>query len=142
ERPDVDRIYMAFVQATTGGGGWPMSVWLTPQLQPFFGGTYFPPENRYGHPGFVSILTQIATAWRERRDQIVDSARDVVAQLQRHTVVAPGHASAIDKGVLDSGFFVFRRTFDSQLGGFGGAPKFPRPAVFHFLLRYYARTKN
>ena len=64
ERPDVDRIYMTFVQATTGGGGWPMSVWLTPDLQPFFGGTYFPPENRYGHPGFASMLTQIADAWR------------------------------------------------------------------------------
>ncbi|MGA2144727.1 MAG: thioredoxin domain-containing protein, partial [Bryobacteraceae bacterium] len=64
ERPDVDRIYMTFVQATTGSGGWPMSVWLTPELEPFFGGTYFPPENRYGHPGFASILGQIAEAWR------------------------------------------------------------------------------
>src|SRR5512135_221781 len=70
ERPDVDRIYMTFVQATTGGGGWPMSVWLTPDLQPFFGGTYFPPESRFGHPGFASILTQIADAWRENRGQI------------------------------------------------------------------------
>ena len=78
ERPDVDRIYMTFVQVSTGSGGWPMSVWLTPELEPFFGGTYYPPENRGGHPGFGSILTQIAEAWRTDRDRIVDSARDVV----------------------------------------------------------------
>jgi uncharacterized protein YyaL (SSP411 family) len=142
ERPDVDRIYMTFVQATTGGGGWPMSVWLTPELQPFFGGTYFPPENRYGHPGFASILTQIAQAWKQDRDQIVESARNVVEQLQKQTAVAPGPVGSIDTAILDSGFFVFRRTFDTQMGGFGGAPKFPRPSVFQFLLRYYARTKN
>ncbi len=142
ERPDVDRIYMTFVQATTGGGGWPMSVWLTPDLEPFFGGTYFPPENRWGHPGFASVLNQIAAAWRTDRGQIVDSARDVVAQLQKQSEVRPGRSSTIDTGILNSGFAVFRRSFDRQLGGFGGAPKFPRPSVHNFLLRYYARTKN
>ena len=144
ERPDVDRIYMTFVQATTGGGGWPMSVWLTPELQPFFGGTYFPPEERYGHPGFASILTQIAGAWAAGRDQIVDSARDLVEQLKRQVSFEALRAGppAIDPGILDSGFYVFRRTFDSQRGGFGGAPKFPRPAVLNFLLRYYAGSKN
>ena len=142
ERPDVDRIYMTFVQATTGSGGWPMSVWLTPQLQPFFGGTYFPPENRFGHPGFASILTQIADAWRTQRGQIEDSARDVVDQLQKSTAVEPGRASSINSDLLDSCFYYFRRTFDSQMGGFGGAPKFPRPSVLNFLLRYHARTKN
>ncbi|SPE31439.1 conserved hypothetical protein [Candidatus Sulfopaludibacter sp. SbA3] len=144
ERPDVDRVYMTFVQATTGGGGWPMSVWLTPELEPFFGGTYFPPENRYGHPGFASILGQIAQAWQNDREQILASARDVVRQLQQHVTVEPSASGVltVDRAVLDSGFFVFRRTFDPQLGGFGGAPKFPRPSVYHFLLRYYARTKN
>jgi uncharacterized protein YyaL (SSP411 family) len=143
ERPDVDRVYMTFVQATTGGGGWPMSVWLTPDLKPFFGGTYFPPENRWGHPGFSSILQQIASAWRTDRQQIVDSARDAVAQLQDAVAIeSAGSRPSIDMRALDSGFYVFRRTFDTQLGGFGGAPKFPRPAVFHFLLRYYARTGN
>ena len=112
ERPDVDRIYMTFVQATTGGGGWPMSVWLTPDLQPFFGGTYFPPENRYGHPGFASILTQIEDAWRTSREQIEESAREVVEQLRKHGAIEPGRAESIDTGLLDSGFFVFRRTFD------------------------------
>jgi hypothetical protein len=144
ERPDVDRIYMTFVQATTGGGGWPMSVWLTPELEPFFGGTYFPPESRYGHPGFASILTQIASAWAADRDQVVESARDMVEQLKRQVgfdALRAG-APAIDAGILDSGFQVFRRTFDSRRGGFGGAPKFPRPAVLNFLLRYHAGSKN
>src|SRR6476646_6754311 len=142
ERPDVDRVYMTFVQATTGGGGWPMSVWLTPDLQPFYGGTYFPPENRFGHPGFASILTQIAQAWQNDREKIVESAREVVDQLQKQATVEPGRGGPIDAAVMDSGFQIFRRTFDSHMGGFGGAPKFPRPTVFNFLLRYYARTKN
>jgi hypothetical protein len=144
ERPDVDRIYMTFVQATTGGGGWPMSVWLTPDLEPFFGGTYFPPENRWGHPGFGSVLTQIADAWRSDRGKIADSARDVVAQLRKQASVEPTHGApaAPDTAMLESGFLIFRRTFDSQLGGFGDAPKFPRPSVFNFLLRYHARTRN
>jgi uncharacterized protein YyaL (SSP411 family) len=142
ERPDVDRIYMTFVQATSGGGGWPMSVWLTPELRPFFGGTYFPPETRYGHPGFASILTQIADAWRRDRRQIEESAADVIAQLQKHVAVEADGGSRIHPGTLDSGFFGFRRGFDNQLGGFGGAPKFPRPSVHNFLLRYYSRTKN
>jgi uncharacterized protein YyaL (SSP411 family) len=142
ERPDVDRIYMTFVQATTGGGGWPMSVWLTPDLEPFFGGTYFPPDERYGHPGFASILAQVAAAWAGNRSEVVDSARDIVEQLRQHTAVEAGRAGAIDRAILDSGFFAFRRTFDTRLGGFGDAPKFPRPSVYNFLLRYYARTKN
>jgi uncharacterized protein YyaL (SSP411 family) len=142
ERPDVDRIYMTFVQATTGGGGWPMSVWLTPELKPFFGGTYFPPETRYGHPGFGSILSQIANAWRTDRDQIEHSANDVVSQLQQHVAVEPIGATRIHPGILDSGFFTFRRVFDGHTGGFGNAPKFPRPSVHNFLLRYHARTKN
>jgi uncharacterized protein YyaL (SSP411 family) len=118
-----------------------MSVWLTPDLKPFFGGTYFPPENRYGHPGFSSILNQITHAWKTNREQITDSARDVIAHLEKQSAVE-GRSGIVDNGILDSGFFVFRRTFDSHLGGFGGAPKFPRPSVFHFLLRYYARTGN
>ncbi len=144
ERPDVDRIYMTFVQASTGGGGWPMSVWLTPDLKPFFGGTYFPPVNRFGHPGFPAVLTQIANAWRTQQPQILDSARDAVEQLRKQVTVEPAHAgwNEIDTGTIDTGFFVFRRTFDSHLGGFGGAPKFPRPSVLNFLTRYYARTKS
>jgi uncharacterized protein YyaL (SSP411 family) len=143
ERPDVDRIYMTYVQASTGSGGWPMSVWLTPDLQPFFGGTYFPPESRWGHPGFASILTQIAQAWANDRENIEESARHVVEQLARQVEVAPTRAgAAFDPGTLGTAFAAFRRSFDSRLGGFGTAPKFPRVSVHHFLLRYYARTKN
>src|ERR1039458_7332483 len=143
ERPDVDRIYMTFVQATTGSGGWPMSVWLTPELKPFFGGTYFPPENRWGHPGFGSILTQIAQSWAGDREKIEESARHVVEQLKQQVEVAPTRTgAAFDAGTMESAFSIFRRSFDSRLGGFGGAPKFPRVSVHHFLLRYYARTKN
>src|SRR5215472_11004615 len=95
ERPDIDRIYMTFVQATTGGGGWPMSVWLTPELEPFFGGTYFPPEDRWGHPGFGSVLTQIAAAWRNDREKVLDSARGIVDQLKEHVAVVPAHGGVI-----------------------------------------------
>jgi len=143
ERPDIDSIYMSFVQATTGGGGWPMSVWLTPDLKPFIGGTYFPPDDRYGRSGFGRILEQIANAWRTDREKIVESSIDVIQQLQKQAEVAPGGSvSRLDKDVLDTGFFVFRRSFDTREGGFGGAPKFPRPVVHNFLLRHYAQTKN
>ncbi len=144
ERPDLDRIYMTFVQATTGGGGWPMSVWLTPDLEPFFGGTYFPPEPRYGQPGFESILTQLAAAWASERTQIAESAREIVAQLRRQLAVEASDSgvSRVDGVLLDSGFYAFRREFDREHGGFGGSPKFPRPSVFNFLLRYWAGTKN
>jgi uncharacterized protein len=144
ERPDIDRIYMTFVQATGGSGGWPMSVWLTPELEPFFGGTYFPPQTRMGLPGFASILDQIADAWRSDRAGIAASAREVVGQLRRQVDVPPARpgAPSVDAALLDSGFFAFRRAFDTSTGGFGGAPKFPRPAVFEFLLRYHARTGN
>jgi uncharacterized protein YyaL (SSP411 family) len=139
ERPDIDRIYMTYVQATSGSGGWPMSVWLTPDLRPFVGGTYFPPENRYGRAGFPTLLDRIAAAWRDDRDKIEQSSIDVLGQLQKYATDSPG---TMDPAALDSGFSYWRRTFDSQLGGFGQAPKFPRPVTFNFLLRYWARTKN
>jgi uncharacterized protein YyaL (SSP411 family) len=90
ERPDVDRVYMAFVQATTGSGGWPMSVWLTPDLKPFFGGTYFPPSSRWGRPGFVDILQQVARAWRTDRDNIAGSAESIVAELRARSELPSG----------------------------------------------------
>jgi uncharacterized protein YyaL (SSP411 family) len=139
ERPDVDRIYMTYVQATTGGGGWPMSVWLTPELRPFVGGTYFPPENRYGRAGFPLILERITDSWRKDRARIEQSSINVLEQLQQHVANSPG---SLEPGALDSGFYYWRRTFDSHLGGFGQAPKFPRPVTYNFLLRYWASTRN
>jgi uncharacterized protein YyaL (SSP411 family) len=141
ERPDVDRVYMTFVQASTGSGGWPMSVFLTPELKPFFGGTYFPPEPRYGHPGFSQVLKRVAEAWALDRTRIVESSGTVIAELGAAVDSAPAPI-APDASVLDSGFYAFRRAFDSLNGGFGGAPKFPRPVTLNFLLRYWARTGN
>ena len=140
ERPDVDRIYMAYVQATTGGGGWPMSVWLTPDLRPFVGGTYFPPENRYGRAGFPTLLERIAQAWHADREKIVQSSGEVLRHLEEAAEVAP--SGGLDASALESGYLQFRRSFDVKLGGFGAAPKFPRPVTHNFLLRYYARTHN
>lgn len=133
ERPDVDRVYMLFVQATTGSGGWPMSVWLTPDLRPFFGGTYFPPETHYGHPGFRHILERLAEAWSFDRASILESSAALIEQLRTHVQAAP--SGRLDASVLDSGFYALRRTFDTRHAGFGGAPKFPRPAALEFLLR-------
>jgi uncharacterized protein YyaL (SSP411 family) len=142
ERPDVDRIYMTYVQATTGGGGWPMSVWLTPDLKPFVGGTYFPPDDRYGRPGFPTALRRIAEAWSKDRDRIVTSSENVLEQLRKETQFDPASGLVVSRDTLESGYSVFRRTFDTRRGGFGSAPKFPRPVTHNFLLRYYARTKN
>jgi hypothetical protein len=141
ERPDVDRVYMLFVQASTGSGGWPMSVWLTPERKPFFGGTYFPPDNRYGRPGFRAILENLARAWNEDRARVEESGAKVIEQLKEYSAHPPGSGAA-GQEALDSAFYGFRRMFDSRLGGFGGAPKFPRPSVHNLLLRYYAATKN
>ncbi|MGA3188295.1 MAG: thioredoxin domain-containing protein [Bryobacteraceae bacterium] len=141
ERPDVDRVYMLFVQASTGSGGWPMSVWLTPERKPFFGGTYFPPDNRYGRPGFRSILENLARAWSEDRARVEESGAKVIEQLKEYAAQTASTGVA-GQQALDSAFLGFRRMFDSRLGGFGGAPKFPRPSVHNFLLRYYAATKN
>jgi uncharacterized protein len=138
ERPDVDRVYMTFVQATTGGGGWPMSVWLTPDLKPFVGGTYFPPEERYGQPGFKTVLERIATAWKENHDKIVEQGAKIVAALRESQSVGAAEGK-IDASVLDAAYQQIERSYDPKEGGFGNAPKFPRPVTFNFLTRFYAR---
>jgi uncharacterized protein len=140
ERPDVDQVYMTFVQATTGGGGWPMSVWLTPDLKPFVGGTYYPPEDRWGRPGFRNVLLQIAAAWAKDRDRIVASSDAVLAQLRRAAATGDTDATAIADDLLDRTYEQLKASYEPRYGGFGGAPKFPRPAAPDFLLRYYART--
>src|SRR5947199_825246 len=138
ERPDVDRVYMTFVQATTGGGGWPMSVWLTPDLKPFVGGTYFPPEERYGQPGFKKVLERIATAWRENHENILEQGGKIVAALQG-SQSAPKSEAQIDAATLEAAYRQIDRSYDPKEGGFGNAPKFPRPVTFNFLTRFYAR---
>jgi uncharacterized protein len=139
ERPDVDRVYMTFVQGTTGSGGWPMSVWLTPELKPFYGGTYFPPTSRWGRPGFVDILQEISRVWHAERDKVTQSADALTAQLRAVEQAAPTwtipQAEALTRTVQQ-----FREAFDPRFGGFGDAPKFPRPSELLFLLREHART--
>ena len=139
ERPDVDRFYMTFVQATTGSGGWPMSVWLTPELQPFFGGTYYPPTSQWGRPGFVDVLTEIARAWRDDRANVVKSATEIVARLAQLARGQDDRRSP-DAATLAKTVQQFAQTFDSRRGGFGDAPKFPRPSELLFLLREHKRT--
>src|SRR5213082_181413 len=138
ERPDVDRVYMTFVQATTGGGGWPMSVWLTPDLKPFVGGTYFPPEDRYGQPAFKTVLERVATAWKENHDKIVEQGGKIVDALRESQSTATGEGK-IDATILDAAYQQIDRSYDPKEGGFGNAPKFPRPATLNFLTQFYAR---
>jgi uncharacterized protein YyaL (SSP411 family) len=138
ERPDVDRVYMTFVQATTGGGGWPMSVWLAPDLKPFVGGTYFPPEDRYGQPAFKTVLERIATAWKQNHDKIVEQGGQIVDAL-RDSQSAGKIEGKIDAAILDSAYHQIDRSYDPKEGGFGNAPKFPRPVTLNFLTRFYAR---
>ena len=138
ERPDVDRVYMTFVQATTGGGGWPMSVWLTPDLKPFVGGTYFPPEDRYGQPGFKKVLERIATVWKQDHDKLVEQGSKIVEAL-RESQSAPPVEGKIDGSVADAAYRQLDRSYDPKEGGFGNAPKFPRPVTLNFLTRFYAR---
>ena len=140
ERPDVDRVYMTFVQATTGSGGWPMSVWLTPELQPFYGGTYFPPASRWGKPGFADVLTEIARVWRDERDKVLQSAASMVERLRSLGSSAGRSAQVPPMAVLDRAATEFAAAYDARRGGFGGAPKFPRPSELLFLLREHART--
>ncbi len=132
ERPDVDGIYMSAVQATTGRGGWPMTVWLTPEGKPFFAGTYFPPDDRHGLPSFRRVLTSVAEAWSERRDGVEDQADHLTSAVARRLPVAdtvPG------RDALAAAYLRIEASFDHRRGGFGGAPKFPQQPVLEFLLR-------
>ncbi len=161
ERPDVDRVYMTYVQARTGSGGWPLNVFLTPDLKPFFGGTYFPPDDRHGRRGFPGLLAAVAGAWRDKRPDLVAEADRVLASLRDHytnraasvadsggpgsaradaapapAAPAPLHEAAGD--AFERGFAHLYESFDSAHGGFGGAPKFPRAGNIDFLLRVAA----
>jgi len=136
ERPDIDQVYMTFVQATTGGGGWPMTVFLTPELKPFFGGTYFPPEEKWGQPGLTKVLKKIAEAWKSDREHIVAGSDEILGQLQTAIKVAAGDEKVSDS-VARKAYEQFASAFDDKFGGFGGAPKFPRPVTLNFLFDFY-----
>jgi uncharacterized protein YyaL (SSP411 family) len=139
ERPDLDSIYMQAVQAMTGQGGWPMTVFLTPDLVPFYGGTYFPPTPRYGMPSFEQVLQSVASAYQERRDEIERSAQNLLDHLSR-TLTADGNADDLRVETLDAAHHTLAREFDAVHGGFGDKPKFPPSMDLEFLLRVYRRT--
>jgi uncharacterized protein YyaL (SSP411 family) len=145
ERPDVDKVYMTYVQALTGHGGWPLSAWLTPELKPFFGGTYFAPEDRQGRAGFPTILRAIARGWRDERVKLVAEGERVIGTLREHAeensqlqnpdAKANGSLAEAAGEAFEKGFQYFYEAFDAANGGFGGAPKFPRASNLSFLLR-------
>jgi hypothetical protein len=143
ERPDVDQVYMTYVQALTGHGGWPLSVWLTPDRKPFYGGTYFPPADRGGRAGFPSLLRAIAGAWKDpgQQAQLIAEGDRVIATLTPPAPAQPPKADSPEalleaaQGAFERGYQYFSESFDPQVGGFGGAPKFPRASVLSFLIR-------
>jgi uncharacterized protein YyaL (SSP411 family) len=143
ERPDVDKVYMTFVQATTGQGGWPLSAFLTPDLKPFFGGTYFPPGSQHGRPGFLQLLQQIQQLWSTRRNDIDDSASSIHTRLQQATTASQeAETGSLSVETLRHAGLTFKQSHDVKHGGFGGAPKFPQPSQPQFLLRYALRFSD
>ena len=138
ERPDVDAVYMEATQAMTGQGGWPMTCFLTPAAEPFFCGTYFPPTDRGGMPSFLRVCASVVQAWNERRDEIRESAAEVVQHLQQMSPTPSD--DALDVAALDAAAAQLSSDHDDHWGGFGGAPKFPPSMVLEFLLRHHART--
>jgi uncharacterized protein YyaL (SSP411 family) len=143
ERPDVDRVYMTFVQATNNGqGGWPMSVFLTPDLKPFFGGTYFPPRDAWGRPGFSTLLQHVVRSWQNDRTRIIQSSENVTEALQSIAHVEAPEDEIAWHEVLQGCYKQFLNSFDPRWGGFGDAPKFPRPVTHDFLHRFHYLTDD
>jgi uncharacterized protein YyaL (SSP411 family) len=142
ERPDLDAAYMAFVQATTGQGGWPMSVWLTPDGKPVFGGTYFPPDDRHGRPGFPRVCKELARLWLEDRDRMLASADRIMEHLRQSNGSHPAATGLAGPDVLDAFLNHCASHHDSQCGGFGSAPKFPRPVVLRALMQLAERWET
>src|SRR5215475_9790747 len=139
ERPDVDAIYMQAVQTLTGHGGWPMTVFLTPDGVPFYGGTYFPPEDRHGLPSFRRLLLSMAEVYREQRGRVQEAGRELLEHLRQSERVRAG-GDLLTTEVLHRAFQQLRADADRQHGGLGRAPKFPQPMTWDFVLRYWRRT--
>jgi uncharacterized protein YyaL (SSP411 family) len=139
ERPDLDQIYMNAVQMLSGQGGWPMSVFLTPELKPFYGGTYWPPKSSRGMPGFDQVLAAVIDAWKNRREHAINAADQLTAELQNVGAVAAGDAGALQPGLIETAITQLRRAFDNTYGGFGKAPKFPHSIDLQLLVRAWHR---
>jgi len=143
ERPDLDRIYMGAVQAMTGGGGWPMSVFLTPEGTPFYGGTYFPKEPRYNMPAFSQLLQAIADGWQSRRGELLKNSDQLIEILKEQQAGTAGETgAALDAATIVMVYQGLRRQFDARQGGWGSAPKFPQSMALEFLLRYHHPTDD
>jgi uncharacterized protein YyaL (SSP411 family) len=138
ERPDIDALYMKVCQATTGHGGWPLTIFMTPEKEPFFAGTYFPPANYRNRPGFPYVLKQIYAAWTNEREKVVESAQGIIEHLRAQS--SQNALETLPNDILDQTFAQYEQRFDPVRGGFGAQPKFPSPQNFLFLLRYYRRT--
>ncbi len=138
ERPDVDAVYMLATQALSGHGGWPMTVFLTPDRQPFYAGTYYPPEDRYGRPGFPRLLESVHEAWEERRDAVLEAAGSITERMQAATRHEPPGGLALEAADAERAVARLRMDYDPRWGGFGGAPKFPSPSTLEFLLAHDA----
>lgn len=141
ERPDLDQIYMNAVQMMTGHGGWPMTVFLTPEKVPFYGGTYYPPVDRYNMPGFPRVLIGVAEAYRLQPDEITQTTASMLGELQRMGQMRES-GEPLTVELLDKAYRGIARSYDQQYGGFGNAPKFPAPMNLEFLLRIHHRTKQ
>jgi uncharacterized protein len=141
ERPDVDRVYMTALQAMTGSGGWPMSMFLTPELKPFYGATYVPPTSKHGMPGFDNLIQQIDNAWKNRRTDVENSGNEIIKHIRNATANVRTSADLNDEP-LKKGIEQCLSMFDDEVAGFGGAPRFPRPVTLNFLLRIYKRYNN
>ncbi|MBE2226573.1 MAG: thioredoxin domain-containing protein [Ignavibacteria bacterium] len=141
ERPDVDRVYMSALQAMTGSGGWPMSMFLTSDLKPFYGATYVPPKSKYGLPGFEDLIHQLSVGWKTRRDEVNESGENILKHI-REASQNIAAASELNNEMLLKGAQQFKNGFDDEYGGFGESPKFPRPPGINFLLRTYYRFED
>ena len=140
ERPDIDEVYMQITQAITGGGGWPMTVVMTPEKHAFFAGTYFPKESSPGRPGIKRVATELHKAWTERHEEVIGTAKNISSQLQEMMGASPG--GDLEVNLLDQAFESFSERYDPEKGGFAMRPKFPVPPNLMFLLRYHHRTRN
>lgn len=144
ERPDVDRVYMTALQAMTGSGGWPMSMFLTPELKPFYGATYVPPKAKYGRAGFEDVIEQIHEVWIKKENEVIESSNKITDNLQNaiESKIIKENDSELNKDILVNAFTTIQKIYDEEYGGFGSGNKFPRPVVFNFLLDYYYHTKD
>ena len=138
ERPDIDHVYMTVTQRLTGQGGWPMTVFMTPDKKPFFAGTYFPKNRKMGRPGLMDLINHAGGLWRDDRDNLIKTAEEITRSLQETVQSQTG--DGVNEQTLEATYHALENSYDRIQGGFGGAPKFPTPHKLSFLLRYWHRT--